>query len=137
MRKLAFVTIAAWSLACTSCSNGLYPVSGKVIYNGAPAVGAAVHFLRQGADPLNEPAIMGLVSDDGSFTLECGTRGKGAPPGEYDVLITWRRAVTPNKGQAEKAPDWFRGRYADPKHPLFHATLKAETNILPQFELTD
>jgi hypothetical protein len=127
------------ALACTSCgsSTKLYPVSGKVIYKDSPAQGAVVFFHRRGADPLNEQTIMGIVQEDGSFTLVCGPHGPGAPPGEYDVLIQWKRSSNSAKGVAHKAPDWLKGRYFDLKHPLLHAVVKAETNDLRPFELTD
>ena len=128
---------AALALACISCSNGLYPVSGKVTYKGQPATGAAVFFKRQGVDPMNEHMIMGLVQEDGSFTLVCGAEGKGAQPGDYDVLIEWKQGPNRSKGLTRTMPDKLKGRYADPNRPLFRATIKAGTNTLPPFELTD
>jgi hypothetical protein len=108
-------------------SNGLYPVSGTVTWNGAPVAGAIVEFSRQGADPLSQQVIMGLVAEDGSFTLSCGQLGKGAPPGEYDVLIKWP--------QTSNRPDRFKERYANPNRPRLHAVVKAEPNKLDPFEL--
>jgi hypothetical protein len=139
MKKLLGYATAVIGLACTSCgnSNNLYPVSGTVTFKGQPAGGAAVFFHRQGSDPMNEHAIMGIVRDDGYFTLVCGPLGDGAPPGEYDVLIQWRQDLNQAKGLARKARDRLKGRYADPKSPRFHALVKAETNHLPPFELTD
>ena len=86
---------------------------------------------------MNEHAIMGIVQKDGSFSLVCGPLGQGAPPGEYDVLIEWRRESHQAKGLAKKGSDRLKGRYADPRRPLLHAAIKAETNNLPPFELTD
>ena len=43
----------------------------------------------------------------------------------------------PSKGRAHQAPDALKGRYADPKHPLLHATVEAKATNLPPFELTD
>jgi hypothetical protein len=138
VRKITFCLTAALALTSASCGhNRIYPVSGKVMLNGAPAAGAAVFFYRQGADRMNEHMIMGVVQEDGSFELVCGSLGKGAPPGEYDVLIEWRQRSNHAKGATNKAPDRFRGRYADLKRPRLHAVLKAQTNLLPPFELTD
>ena len=94
-------------------------------------------FQRQGSDPLYEQLIMGIVQDDGSFTLVCGSLGNGAPAGEYDVLIEWKPNANRAKGLAQKAPDRLKGRYADSKHPRLYAVVKAETNELPRFELKD
>jgi hypothetical protein len=126
-------------LACAGCNSAdkLYPVSGKVTYRGGPAAGAAVFFCRRGADPFNEPTIMGVVRADGAFTLVCGARGDGAPAGEYDVLIEWKQNPPGGRGQMSQRPDRLKGRYADPKHPRFHAIVKAGANELPTFELTD
>jgi hypothetical protein len=132
--------MAALALACASCSNrnNLYPVSGKVTYKGSPASGATVFFFhRQGGDSMNDHMIMGIVQEDGSFELVCGSLGKGAPPGEYDVLIEWKRVTGQSKGRPQHGPDKLKGRYADPKRPRFHAVIKAERNELAPFDLME
>jgi len=131
--------MAALALACASCSkdNNRYPVSGKVTYNGSPASGATVFFHRQGGDAMNDHVIMGIVQEDGSFELVDGSPGKGAPPGAYDVVIEWTRVTGQNKGRPQQGPDILKGRYADPKRPLLHATVEAKTTDLPPFELMD
>ena len=77
MRKAVSCASVALVVAFASCSeNKIYPVSGKVTYKGLPASGAAVFFFRQGRDLINEPAIMGIVQEDGTFELVCGSLGK-------------------------------------------------------------
>lgn len=137
MKKSLLCIPALLGLACVSCGNGLYPVSGKVTYKGQPAAGAAVFFQRPGVDLLNEHMIIGLVQEDGSFELVCGSQGKGAPPGEYNVLIEWKDGPNRGRGRARAMPDKLKGRYADAQRPLLHATIKAGSNHLPPFELTD
>ena len=137
MKKQSFYLTAALALACSSCGNGIHPVSGKVTYQGQPAAGATVFFQRRGANLMNEPTIMGLVREDGAFSVVCGDKGAGAPPGDYDVLIEWRAPSTLPKGLARKTPDRLGGRYADPKNPRLHAEIKAGSNNLPPFELKD
>lgn len=139
MRAILFCLPATLALACASCGNknNIYPVSGKVTYKGAPAAGATVFFRRRGGDPLNEHLIMGIVQEDGFFELVCGSLGKGAYPGEYDVLIEWKRVIDQRKGGPRHEPDKLKGRYADPKRPRLHAKVRAEANELPPFELTD
>jgi hypothetical protein len=136
VRNTAFCAIAALALVCTSCSNNIYPVSGRVMYRGSPASGAIVFFQRQGGDSINEPVIMGIVQEDGTFELVCGSLGKGAPPGDYDVLIEWKPVAAQSKGRPQHGPDKLKGRYSDSNNPLFHATVEAKTNNLPPFELT-
>jgi len=126
---LATVLLVYYSLMPHEKSNGLYPVSGTVYYNDEPAVGAIVEFSRSGADPLTQQTIMGMVAQDGSFTLACGNIGQGTPPGDYDVLIKWPQPSYPH--------DTFKERFGDPAHPLLHAVVKAEkkNQQLAPFEL--
>jgi hypothetical protein len=136
VRKAASCMTIALALACASCGKNIYPVSGTVTYKGSSASGAIVFFYRQAGSPANEPAIMGIVQEDGSFELVCGSLGKGAPPGDYDVVIAWKQISANDGGRPQRGPDKLKGRYADPKHPLLHATVEAKTNELPPFELT-
>jgi hypothetical protein len=139
-KSWVFFTAAMLALVCSSCRNshGLYPVSGKVMYKGEPAAGAFVHFRRANADPVNDQSVMGVVKEDGSFMIYSGEH-PGAAPGEYAVLIQWRQGSRePKAGANRQLPtDRLQGRYADPAQPLWHVVLRAETNRLPPFDLTD
>jgi hypothetical protein len=138
MQKPLFCTmIATLALACSSCGQSpkLYPVTGKVLVKGTPAVGATVFLQRQGVDPMNEQTIMGVSGEDGAFSLVCGPYGEGAPPGEYDVFIEWRHRAERAKGPM--ATDRLKGHYADRNHPLLHAVVHAEPAHLPPFDLTE
>ena len=139
MRKVLMWLLAGLAPTVASCSNrnNAYPVSGRVTFEGFPAAGATVFFHRQGGDSMNDHTIMGIVQVDGSFQLVCGSLGKSAPPGAYDVLIEWRRVSSQSKGRPQKGADILKGRYADPKRPLLHATVEAKATNLPPFELTD
>jgi hypothetical protein len=124
-------------MICASCRDQtLFPVTGTVIYQGAPAAGASVFFQRRGAERVNEHLVMGIVQADGSFELVCGSLGKGAPPGEYDVFIEWTRVIGQRKGGPQRGPDKMRGRFADRKRPLLHATVASRENRLVPFDLT-
>jgi hypothetical protein len=131
--------ITACLVVCVGCGNssGLYPVSGKVLSNGEPAVGATVTFVRKGStDPLKEPTPQGIVGDDGSFTLS-GPGGDGAPVGEYAVLVEWKEGAGSKRGRAPalSAPDRLKKKYLDPNKPLLTATVEAKSNTLSAFEL--
>jgi hypothetical protein len=131
--------VALVALCCASCgdSAGLYPVSGKVLCRGEPAVGATVTFVRKdSADPFNEPTPQGVVQEDGSFTL-AGPRGPGAPPGEYVVLVEWKEGAGNMRGRSPGlgAPDRLKKRYLDPHKPLLTATVEPTTNVLAAFEV--
>jgi hypothetical protein len=140
MRSRLFITIAMWVslVTCGGCnSSGLYPVSGKVLVNGEPAVGATVTFIRKGStDPLKDPTPQGTVGEDGTFTLS-GPGGDGAPPGEYVVLVEWKEGAGKVKGRAPalSAPDRLKKKYLDPNQPLLTAIVEPKSNTLPPFEL--
>ena len=138
MKKGVVCQIVALALACASCSkDNRYPVSGTVTYKGSPAAGATVIFQRPGGAATNDHVMMGIVREDGSFELVSDLPGKGVPPGAYDVLIEWRRGGGPSRGRSQQVPDVLKGRYADPKRPLLHATVEAKATNLPPFELID
>jgi hypothetical protein len=132
-------------LACLGCgeSNGIYPVYGKVLYKGEPAAGAIVRFVRHGVVVHSGDAFVeGVAQKDGQFTLLSGLRGSGAEPGHYDVLVEWREGpatITKARGRKPdtRPPDRWRGYYADPRRPRFQAEVRAETNYLPPFEITE
>ena len=118
-------------------SDGLYSVSGKVLYRGEPAEGALVYFHRQGErDKLLEHIPQGIVGADGTFTL-ASPAGQGALPGDYTVLIEWKEGAGKRGGRAASldAPDRFQGRYMNVNKPQFTTEVKAEKNRLSPFEL--
>jgi hypothetical protein len=137
--RLLPIVVAAAAVACSSCGGpaGLYPVTGTVLFDGQPAVGATVTFVRKGAaDPHKEQTPQGVVGEDGTFTLN-GPSGDGAPPGEYVVLVEWKEGAGAQRGRAPalSAPDRLKKKYLDPHAPLLTATVEAKSNALPPFEL--
>jgi hypothetical protein len=137
-RLLLAVVIAASAAVFAGCggSNGLYPVSGKVLHNGEPAVGATVTFVRKGAAGVDDQTPQGVVADDGTFRL-AGPAGEGARLGDYVVLVEWKEGAGKVKGRAPalSAPDRLQKRYLDPNRPLLTATVEAKRNDLPPFEV--
>lgn len=132
----SMLIVAALLSGCGQ-SNGLYPVRGKVLCKGEPAVGAEVYFHRKDAqDRFKEQIPQGIVQADGTFEL-AGVTGKGANSGNYFVLIEWREGAgkTPGRGPAVGAPDRLNGKYLDLNNPAFTAQVKPTTNNLPAFEI--
>jgi hypothetical protein len=162
-RSVVAIPVVAWTLACAGCRpEGHYPVSGKVLYQGQPAVGATVLFHRTGGPgPASDIVPMGVVGEDGGFWLS-SDGADGAPTGSYNVLIRWQDRSTHPYGVAETShsalekgrrktartvskirpsaslpADRLNGRYSDPDHPRLKADVKSVSNTLPPFELTD
>ena len=136
--RLSLIAVAAWAAAAAGCgnANGLYPVTGKVLFKGEPAAGATVTFLRKGAVSQQESPAQGVVSEDGSFSL-AGPTGSGALPGEYVVLVEWKEGAGKKRGRAPalSAPDRLKHRYLDPNKPRLTAKVEPAANQLPPFEL--
>jgi hypothetical protein len=118
-------------------SSGLYPVTGKVLCRGEPAVGATVSFVpKQPADGSKPEVLSGVVKEDGTFSL-AGSRGEGAAVGDYVVLVEWKEGAGKVKGRSPglNAPDRLKGRYLNAGRPLLTATIQAKVNELPPFEI--
>jgi hypothetical protein len=158
-----YIAVAALASACAGCGHpeGFYPVSGKVLYRGEPASGAAVYFHSRGPAVPDVEVPSGVVEPDGTFRIASG-EVPGALAGSYDVLIEWRDPsasrvpVTPvsDRGRAKgrgkaapagprgrleahRPPDRLKGRYFNPDRPLLTAEVKPGTNTLPDFVLSD
>jgi hypothetical protein len=132
-RPLGHVLTGLLALLTASCGDGgpkLYPVSGKVEFNGQPTEGAIV--VLHSADP-KAPMPSGNVGPDGSFTLHTHPHGEGAPAGDYSVVVTW---YPPNSREVENPKNKLPARYADPAQSGLKATVKAEPTELEPFKLT-
>ncbi len=156
---VALVVLGLAGLGCGQKA-GYYPVSGKVLYKGQPAAGAVVYFKAAGASGGRTP--MGVVASDGSFQL-VSDDAKGAPAGQYNVLVEWRDDPSPASAAATKfssasveragaktaivatksglsrvrPSDRLKGRYLDSARPLLTANVEPRGNDLPAFELKD
>jgi hypothetical protein len=126
-----------------SCGDGhrkVYPVQGKILVNGQPAVGAVVMFYPEKDQSLEAIHPVGKVGEDGSFTLCSFGDGDGAPPGAYIVTVTWpdlsrRSSKTGGIPQKGDHPDRLKGRYSSAAHSPLRARVQEEKNSLPPFEL--
>jgi len=140
-----------WSTAClrltglffalafltTGCGPTLHPVTGKVMVNNKPAVGALVMLFPEGGKQEKYNAPSGTVGADGTFTLS--TAGSpGAPAGKYVVTIIWMEQ-TPGPGAEEKskgpnkaaAGDRLKGTYANAEKSKLRAEINGETTLEP------
>jgi len=140
----------AGALACfylmfaTGCNQSpvkLYPVTGKVLFKDAPAVGAQVVLQPQRPNygpeaEEKKPMAFGTVKEDGTVVLKSDylgqSIGEGVAPGEYDVLITSYGADAKNP---EKSVNKLPAKYSDQSKPAFHVSVKPEKNVLPPFQL--
>jgi hypothetical protein len=118
----------------------VYPVTGKVLVNGAPAEGAQVVFYPV-AEELRKPGmpIPEAVTDaNGQFILRSYDPNDGAPAGEFQVSVFWPGPASPDADPAAgtyNPKDRLGGRYLDPKKSGLSVTIEEGGAELPPFEL--
>jgi len=143
LKSATFAAIScALALGCSDGEGKLYPVTGKVTYQSAPAAGATVVFHPVNNDKIDAVRPSGTVAEDGTYILSCPGPVTGAPAGEYEVAIIWDQAPAAAKGkmlkmsgEAKETKDKLEGKFANPKSSGLRATVKPESNAVPAFEL--
>ncbi len=112
-----------------------HPVSGKVLFEGAPPAGALVVFYAPSGKDAKKFAYAadGRVEPDGSFTLSSYNPFDGAPEGEYRVTVVWREPAFDATGKP--GPNRLPTRYATAATTELTARVKTGTNTFT-FALT-
>jgi hypothetical protein len=122
-------------LATTSCSGGkqkpVYPVKGKVLFEGRPAAGATVVFHAKDPGENGTEQPYGVVADDGTFELTTYRARDGAPVNQYLVTVFLRK-----RDAGDDETDLLPLRYNATNESGLTAEVRAGTNDLPAFELT-
>lgn len=137
MKKLLLLALLA--VGCSTDPNSgpvvPQPVTGKILYNGNPAVGVEVTFLPTDAPmvpriPRNPHAVTG---SDGRYSLTTFTEGDGAAEGGYQIILKWPPT---EKAEVEEATEFDRllGWY-DGTHSTLSARVKAGSNDVPPISI--
>jgi hypothetical protein len=109
----------------------LYPVSGRVTFNGQPAAGISVNLHPVNGQSIAIPSA--TSGPDGSFDVGTYAPGDGAPEGDYAVTAAWRQSVDPS-GDAPEV-DRLGGRYGNPATSNLKVHVSAAPNTLSPFQL--
>jgi hypothetical protein len=118
----------------------LFPVTGKVVMDGQPMVGATIIF--NPVTPFPEKSAPQLphavVGDDGSFTASTYQKDDGAPAGDYKITVSWRGNVEGLSNEQkddlpEKAPDSMQ----TPRTSKIRVKIKEQPNALATWDLTE
>lgn len=140
-RKLAALICGALLVqfsGCDSTDGGIqkqtvYPVKGSVVLaDGKPLAGGKIYFVPKDGAVTAE----GTLGSDGTFTLETGGSGEGAPAGNYKIRLqpADASALAGKKVASGKALP-FPSKYLDEDGSGLTATVKAEPNQLEPFRL--
>jgi hypothetical protein len=150
---LAFSAIACLGFA--GCGGGgeenlpVFPVSGKIDFQGRPTPGAIV-VLHPFEGPPEARRPSAVVKEDGSFQVGMYATDDGAPAGKYRVTVVWnvpmsgRPAAEPSTDPDEMSDDdetdevinQLPERYADPHLSGLTIEVKSEPLSLEPFHLT-
>jgi hypothetical protein len=109
----------------------VYEVKGTVLLaDGTPLQGGWISFVPKGDLPITPS---GAIGSDGSFSLETGGSGPGAPPGDYKVRIEAPQLKGFDKKTRNKPP--FPIKYTDEDSSGLVVTVRAGANQLEPFVL--
>jgi hypothetical protein len=98
-------------IGCSEPRIPVFPVSGKVTYQGKPPVGAQIVLHAKGNAESYGIAPVGVVKSDGSFAITAYEPEDGAPQGEYVATIQWFKTIT-NEGGTGAGPNVLPVKYA-------------------------
>jgi hypothetical protein len=136
--RLWLLAVSAVLVAATGCSEKrvqVFPVTGKVTFDGKVPVGAQVVLHPQGNLVLDNIAPAGTVKDDGSFKITVYKEGDGAPPGDYVATVHWFKIVDDGGGPA-RGPDVIPKEYSNPDTSPIKVTVKnGETTEVPAIQI--
>lgn len=132
MKRTMLLTLALLCPACGGPSHPpVYPVRGRVLYQGKPAKQALVVFHPVGGHA-GAVKARGQVAEDGSFTLSTFGVGDGAPAGDYRVTVElWLSSGKGDEGPVSRLP----ARYGRPEQSGLTATVAAGPTELKPFQL--
>jgi hypothetical protein len=101
-----------------------------VKFQGAPAGGAIVTLYPKDTS-LPEGIRPNAIADEGGhFDLGTYSDNDGAPPGDYEVVVTWRPLVNGQPG-----PNRLPPRYSEPQTSQLTAHIDDDITELKPFEL--
>lgn len=109
-----------------------YPVSGKIHIDGAPPAKDPKKEYESGIqvscfpvstqDPNFPTSTSAEASLDGEFKLSTYETGDGVPEGEYALTFAWQQFNLMSRSFG--GPDALKGKYNDPKKPVFKLFVK-------------
>lgn len=110
------LTLASAGCGTSVDSTPRYPVSGKVLLEGAPVDGAVVAFSREDG----QSTAVAMTDDTGEFHLTMPPGKRGVPAGKYRVTVRKTSTVESPKEATtfeEMERDHREGRVAAPAAP--------------------
>jgi hypothetical protein len=130
--------LALPALAVSGCGENRVPVfrvSGKLTFQGRPPVGAQVVLHAVDHAQPSDVTPLGIVQEDGSFTITAYEPGDGAPLGDYVATVQWFKVVGDKSGSG-RGPNILPPRYARPETSPIKVSVSEEGAQLPPIEIS-
>jgi hypothetical protein len=123
-------SVAIASLGCSKADDhvAVYPVKGKIQYQGKPINGAFVT-LQPKAAVEGVPGPRATVAADGTFEVSTFNGGDGAPEGDYTLTVQWYKAIVRDH-ELIGGPNALPAKYASPKTSGLLVSVAAGENLL-------
>ena len=107
-----------------------FPVTGKVLVDGAAAAGVLVGCHPQGEAPVKRQLTV-YTDEEGAFSIGTYEAGDGLPEGEYKLTFEWSQGPMLGPGK-----DTLKKAYSDPEKSQHTVTVtKGEENDLGEIQL--
>ena len=132
----AFVCVSSWGCGSAGKTPDLYPVSGKVTYQGKPLAAAKLVFIPAAEDPKKPSAERPNAETDaeGSYELTWGDEA-GAPAGKYKVMIFAFAEVADTHDSETAPPSLIPAKYNSPASSGLTAVVTEDDENVANFEL--
>ena len=128
------LSVVMWGIVgCGGSSDrpATHPVSGSVIFNGKPVVGATVTFQASGAPR----TATGLTDDQGSFQLSTFDTNDGAIEGEHKIAIA--KAAPAGASDKMETPEDYLGAMQNQGKSTAPPGANAEGALPEKYSKTD
>ena len=115
----------------------VYPVTGRLQFEGEPAAGATIVLHPQ--DPSLSARPRATVEPDGSIVVTTYEPGDGAPAGEYKATLEWRRLVDGQETGDDSLPppNVLPAAYASPRTTPVTLIIEEGENEFPSIKFSN
>jgi hypothetical protein len=118
----------------------LFPVTGKLMLDGQPMVGATILFYPTTAFPAGaaKQRPRATVDTDGTFHVSTYANDDGAPAGDYKVTVSWKGDLTGiTSEQAGDLPEMAPTTVQGANSTRLRMKVTEAENVLPTWDLTE
>ena len=130
------LSLAALLVGCDDGKIRCYPVSGQVLVDGKPTVGAMVMFVPiGGAENFQRERPYGMTNAQGEYKLTTFNKHDGAPAGEYKVMIRTMRPKSKEEAERRANSPIVAKAYRNPNTSGITASVDTGENLLEPFNL--